>query len=71
MIESWTGVLVGKMHNNKITLNDVAQELGVTTAYVSMILNGARNPANAQERLECAVATIIDRNADATTSKCD
>lgn len=59
MIEKWTGRLVGKMHIYGITLGDVAARLGVTTPYVSMILNGARKPKNARARLEAAVDEII------------
>ena len=61
MVEKWTGRLVGKMHNHSISNADVAEELGVTKAYVSMILNGARKPKDAKRRLEAAVDAIIER----------
>lgn len=61
MVEKWTGRLIGKMHNNGISIADLATELGVTKAYISMILNGARKPPNARERLETAFNTIIER----------
>lgn len=61
MVEKWTGRLVGKMHNERIRAEDVASELGVSTAYVSMILNGKRKPADAKGRFEAAVNTIIQR----------
>ncbi len=61
MPEKWTGRLVGKMHNEKITLEDVAEELGVTRSYVSMILNGARKPDGIRERMEAAVSSIIKK----------
>lgn len=61
MIEKWTGKLVGKMHNYRITLEDVGKEMGVSKPYVSMILNGSRKPPNARARLESAVDAIIDR----------
>ena len=61
MVEKWTGRLVGKMHNHGITNGDVAEELDVTKAYVSMILNGARKPKDAKHRLEAAVDAIIER----------
>ena len=47
MPEKWTGALIGKMHNSKITYDEVAAELGVTKCYISMILNGKRNPPGA------------------------
>ncbi len=63
-MEQWTGELVGKMHNEKIRLEDVASELGVTKAYVSMLLNCKRKPKDARERLEHAVEEIIRRKND-------
>lgn len=59
MPEKWTGELIGKMHNNKITYDKLAKQLGVTKAYVSMVLNGARNPAEAKERFERALTELI------------
>jgi predicted transcriptional regulator len=67
LIEEWTGQLIGKMHNNGVTTSDVAQELGVTRAYVSMILNCVRKPADAQSRLEAAVETIISRRSESAS----
>lgn len=61
MPEKWTGNLIGKMHNNRVTYDDVAAELGVTKCYVSMILNGRRKPQNIQQRMEGAVNAIIRR----------
>ena len=51
------------MHNNKVTYEELAIRLGVTKAYVSMVLNGARNPAEAKERFERALTELI---SDAT-----
>lgn len=66
MPEKWTGELVGKMHNNRITYDRLAAELGVTKAYISMILNGNRKPDGAKERLEAAVDTIIANRKEDT-----
>lgn len=62
--EEWTGHLIGEMHNNRITYNDLGAELGVTNAYISMVLNGKRNPKNGQERFTRAVETISRRKRD-------
>ena len=59
MIQKWTGDIVGKMHNNKITYDELACKLGVTKAYISMILNGARSPEGAQERFEKALDELL------------
>ena len=64
MVEKWTGRLIGKMHNNGVSMADLATELGVTKAYISMILNGARKPPGAKERLEAAVAEIIKKRKE-------
>lgn len=61
MKDKWTGRLVGKMHNEEITRNELADELGVKKSYISMILNCDRKPPDAQKRLETAVDAIIER----------
>lgn len=64
MIEEWTGHLLGKMHNNRVNASELATELGVTKAYISMILNGTRKPADAKSKLEAAVDAIIARRKE-------
>lgn len=66
-MEQWTGDLVGKMHNEKIRLEDIASVLGVTKAYVSMLLNCKRKPKDAREKLEHAVEEIIRRKREEET----
>ena len=61
MPEKWTGRLVGRLHNERITYEELAKEMGVTKAYISMILNGSRKPDGIKERMEAAVASIIER----------
>ena len=61
MKEPWTGDLIGKMHNNDVTYDELATELGVTKAYVSMILNGSRAPADAKERLQAAFDHVLEK----------
>ena len=61
MPEKWTGDLVGRMHCHKVTMDELATELGYTKPYVSMILNSKRNPDGVQARMEKAVDAIIQR----------
>lgn len=71
MPEKWTGRLIGNMHNNHITYADLAEEMGVTKSYVSMILNGVRKPAGIRSRMEDAYAAILEKrrtSPDAPTS---
>ena len=59
--EAWTGNLIGKMHNKGITYDDLAEEMGVTKSYISMILNGKRKPPGIRGRMDTAVNSIVQR----------
>lgn len=59
MLAQWIADLVGKMHKFKISKTRLSEELGVTREYVSMVLNGHREPAGVKEKFEAAVERII------------
>jgi len=59
--EKWTGNLIGKMHNEKVTYQELADELGVSKAYISMILNSSRKPKDIKNRMEKAFEIIVDK----------
>lgn len=61
MPEKWTGRLIGKMHNERVYYDDLADEMGVTKSYVCMILNGRRKPAGIQERMEAAFESVLKK----------
>lgn len=61
MPEAWTGNLIGKMHNKDITYDQLAEEMGVTKSYISMILNGKRKPPGIRKRMECALDSAIQK----------
>lgn len=65
MVEKWTGRLIGRMHNERVTYDELAEELGVTKSYVSMILHGTRKPAGIKERMEAAFDAILQRKKEA------
>lgn len=67
--EKWTGRLIGRMHNEEVTLTDLAKEMGVVKAYVSMILHSSRKPKGAQERLENAFQAVLERRKEKTHAK--
>lgn len=64
MPEKWTGDLIGKMHNSKVTYDDLAAELGVTKTYISMILNGKRKPPDIRKRMEEAFSAVVQRKKE-------
>lgn len=61
MNEKWTGNLIGKMHNEGVTYQDLADEMAVTKSYISMILNGSRKPKDIKQRMEDAFASIVEK----------
>ena len=69
MPEKWTGRLIGRMHNERITSEQLANERGVNNAYISMILNGKRKPPNIQKRMETALEAIIKRGREKQSQK--
>ena len=65
MPAQWTGDLVGKMHCYRISRKHLAAKLGFTVEYVSMVLNGYREPPDAEERFCTAVDEIIKEQKNA------
>lgn len=61
MPEKWTGRLVGKMHNECVTMEELGAEMGVGKAYVSMILNSRRKPVGIQQRMEAAFESVVSK----------
>lgn len=55
MPAQWTAEVIGKMHLNGITAKRLAEEVGMTPEYLSMILNGHREPKGAEESLNAAL----------------
>ena len=61
MLAQWICDLVGKMLKWKISKKALAEYLGVTPEYVSMVLNGHREPAGAKEKFNAAVDALISQ----------
>lgn len=72
MPAQWTAEIVGQMHKYKIAKKRLAEKMGVTPEYVSMVLNGHRNPAGAEQRFRDAVnelsAAAVPNLSDAPIS---
>ena len=58
-MQDWIGNAVGKMHTNKITQIMIAEKIGWSNDYVSMILRGVKSPKGAKEKIETAIDEII------------
>ena len=59
MPEKWTANIVAKLHLNKITKKRLAEQLGDTPEYISMVLNGHKTPKNAEQRFNTALDELI------------
>ena len=60
MIKKWIGEVVGEMHIRRISIKQLAEHMGVAPEYISMILNGHREPAGIEERLRNAINEIVE-----------
>ena len=64
MPAQWTGEFVGKMHLNNVSKKDLAKQLNCSAEYVSMVLNGKRNPKGAEQRFRQALAEMIQERSE-------
>ena len=67
MCTEWTGRIVGLLHTHKITQTELANELGLTAQYISMVLNGKKTSKGIDERMEAAIQAIVDRRIASST----
>lgn len=65
MLAQWTADLVGKLHKHGITRKQLADEIGVTREYVSIVLNGHKEPAGAERNFTDALDRLIARKTAA------
>lgn len=68
MPAQWTSDLVGKMHKYRISKTMLAAHMGLSREYVSMVLNGRRDPPGAEAKFRAALASLIAANSDASAS---
>lgn len=59
MPTEWSAELIAKMHLNGVTRKTLAEKLGCTPEYVSMVLNGHRSPADAESRFCAAFEKLL------------
>ena len=58
-MNEWIGEAVGLMHINKIKAKEVAEEMGVTSVYLSMIMNGKKKVRD-ENRMKARVLDAIE-----------
>lgn len=57
-VPEWTGDVVRTMHLNRISAQDIADTLGCSRCYISLILCGKRAPKNGQTMITEAINRI-------------
>lgn len=58
MPAQWTAELIGKMHLNRVSAMQLAAEVGWHPKYLSAVMNGHRNPKDAEKKLTAALTRI-------------
>lgn len=59
MLAQWIADVVGQMHKYRISMKALADHMGISREYVSMVLNGHREPADAEDRFRKAVEELV------------
>ena len=65
MLAQWIGDFVGRMHCNRVTITQIANEMGVTREYLSMVLNGHREPGGIERRMNDALDSVVEKRSEA------
>lgn len=59
MPAKWTGEIVGMLHVNDISQKELAEHLGLTRQYISLVLSSVREPAGMETRMKDAINEIV------------
>lgn len=68
MPAKWTAELLGDMHLAKVTAKQLAAEVGWHEKYLSAVLNGHREPPNAEAALRAALDRLIESTKPQSTT---
>lgn len=61
MLPEWTGEAKKGMHLARISMKELAAEIGWNEKYLSVVLNGHREPKDAEASVLSALDRIIER----------
>lgn len=64
MPAQWTGALIGDIHNEGLTIKEVATAAGLNPKYVSQILNGDEPEGKAGKKLREALQELIEEKRE-------
>lgn len=69
MPAKWTADLLGEMHLAGVTAKQLAAEVGWNPKYLSVVLNGHKEPKGAEEKLKAALGRLISEQSQHTQIK--
>ena len=64
MPAQWTGKIVGELHNNKLTLKELAKEVNWNDKYLSQVINSENPPKGAEQKLTDAMNRLIEKQKE-------
>lgn len=64
MPAQWTGRIVGELHNNKLTLKELAKEVNWNDKYLSQVINSENPPKGAEQKLTDAMNRLIEKQKE-------
>lgn len=67
MPAKWTADLLGEMHLAGVTAKQLAAEVGRNPKYLSVVLNGHKEPKGAEKKLNEALGRLLARNDTTST----
>lgn len=59
MLPKWTGDVVGTLHVHNIKIRELAAKMGCAPEYLGKILNGKREPKNAEAKVKEALNELV------------
>ena len=60
MPAKWTADLLGEMHMAGVTAKQLAAEVGWNPKYLSVVLNGHKEPKGAENKLRSALDQLVN-----------
>lgn len=69
MRPEWTGDVIGKLHVHGLSIKELAESMGYSHEYLSVILNGKREPTGIKEKVEDAVNKLIEQRKESENGK--
>lgn len=64
MPAKWTADLLGEMHLAGVTAKQLAAEVGWNPKYLSVVLNGHKEPKGAENKLRSALNRLVEQDDD-------